>query len=658
MSVNLYNRSGSLVGQSTPIDATPVSGSDNAVKSGGVYDSIENAPDKSIVFEPKNLIDKNKCVDGTFNNSTGEITTSDTYAVSDFIEVDTDNVYISADCDKFAAYKSDKTFISIVSINETIYGDQSLAFPANTKYIRLRFAQSDEDTAVCADVRYYTNGTVSGVEYTGIENNVMQAVKNGLSQYAIANPDMMVESGNLFDYRKDFVQIASNYGLIVADGSFDYKSDTIAKDADFVSTTRISLDKYYPIEYGEMVVCNYFSLAICFYNSSKTFISTVQNKYGYQATEAPSNSAYFRIMLKGSSSSSDADIITSLSQLKNIILFKVAKVGENDLIPKHNYLGEKYKIEGGMISPNYLDKVHPSMQDSDFLSAMKCMAIREVNARDHAYRFGTFNMWIMENTKGWNNVQRMLMDCGIDFCGFQECVINESTTNYKGIAEFLHSWQFPYGFYTNWTDGEDTIDKSFVSRFEILSSTKHTFASASSNATYLNCKVQMPRYLDVYDPKKVLSVYIVHFAITLPENKIEIANELLGVIANDTSDFVIIMGDTNDFGLTDEAKDYWVTLESGGFTPVIPIKTKTITQDELEQESDWQRYCIDQFLISSNIRAVGYNVINTKDKYYITDGYENSSTDNEHALSDHDFVYCDLQFDYDTPRTIIPVDNE
>ena len=663
MATNIYNRSGNLVGQMAFIDSSPNKGSENVVESGGVYDSVENAPDKTITTANKNLIDKQKAVKGTINTTTGEITDSDSYYVTDYIEVDTDRKYITAECDKFGAYNESKGFISVVSIQTSQYGDQSLVFPNNTKYIRLRIGVSGIDDAICADVMYYTKGETSGIEYTGFSDDTLQSAKKGIGEFAYNHPDCFSRTENQFDYEHDFIQVAtraSGGGLLSNNGEFWYTNNTVAKDSDMLTNTGFAIDKYFPIEYGQMIVSNFRIEHAVFYDSQKAFLSASQDKEPYHGMYAPSSAKYVRVQLWGTNDSTrDDGYIKSLSQIKDIMIFIVDTGGQNDYYPKPWHFIPYHQIDGKEVSPNYLDIVKPNMIDSEWLSAVKCTAIRAVNERDDIFRFGNFNMWIMENIKGWNNVRRMLMDCGIDFCGFEECVVNEGISRHKGIAEFLKSWQFPYGFYSNWTDNEDPIDKSFVSRYPLASATKMTFQSASSNASYLNCKVNLPRYKDHYNPYRVLSLYIVHFPITDATTKIAVATELLGVIASDTSDFVIVFGDTNDFA----TKNYWQTLESGGFTPVIPTTTKTITQDTNFEEEDpdpdiWAKYCLDQFLVSSNITAKAYGVINTKDKYYIEDGYESSATDNEPALSDHDFVWVDLKFDYDTPRSNYPSSGE
>lgn len=669
MAMNIYNRSGQLVSQSAIIDATPTAESENVVESGGIYSAIEKSPDKSIKTAITNLIDKTKVISGDINTTTGDIDSSTTYHVTDFIEVNTSDVYLSPYCDRMGAYNENKQFIEVVAIvPDTTFNSGSVSFPSGTKYVRLRIIANSVDNAIFIQAKYYNKNAVPQTVYTGFGEKFAKAFPAGFNQYS-AEDDMLFSHGkNMFDYDNDFYQVALGIdnGLNRDNGTFVYLYNIITNDEEITGNFCVSMDKYYPVSYGQMIVSNKSFRSIAFYNANKTFIigKVVDSLRPYQGIVVPENSAYVRISFSGTLDG--AGSLHSLADIRDIVVWTVPVVGSNDLVPNVQSPQPRRLIDGQAISPNYLDKVVPSMNESQFLSAMRCMAIREVNKRDHAWRFANFNMWIMANTKGWNMTKKMLMDYGVDFCGFEECVINESINRYKGIAEFLRGWQFPSGYYENWTDGEEQqIDKSFVSRFNVTESQKLWFESPSSNKSYLNCKVQLPRYMDVYKPFRILSVYIVHFAIAQAPTKIAIAKELLQQIATDDSDFVVILGDTNDFGTTSETKDYWVTLEAGGFRPALPITSKTITEDEIGDEATdpddpgmpWRKTAIDQFLISDNIDMVSYGVVNTKEEYAV-EGITGSGTDNEPALSDHDFVYCDLKFNYDRPRTIIPVDNE
>lgn len=655
--MNIYTRNGNIIGNVTPIDATPTENSTNTVQSGGVYTAIDGASggDSVITKAPKNLFDKTKAVLGNTDTS-GNVIASESYYVSDFAEVEYGQKYICNNVYYATYYTSAKAYIS----KARAYNNQLLTIPETAVYVRLTVETANIDTAICADIRYYTDGVTSGEEIAGVTDDLLTASHKSLSAYAEQYPEQFAVGRNMFDYEHDFVQVTSTSvggGVLQTNGDFKYRTDTIVTDGDITGVFIVGLDKYFPVTEGQMIVTNKYVRLAVFYNSNKEFISIAQNRYAYQGIKAPANTAFVRINLQGNTT--DPSQIHSLSEIKDIIIWTVPVIGSNDLIPQFQYPQFPYQIDGNVISPNYLDKVIPNMAESQFLSAMRCMAIREANAREHAWRFGNFNMWIMESTKGWNMTKKMLMDYGVDFCGFEECVINQSTAYYKGIAEFLHGWQFPSGFYTNWTDGAETqIDKSFVSRFNVTESTKLSFPSASSNASYLNCKVALPRYMDVKDPFRILSCYIVHFPITTETEKVAVAKDLLNQIATDDSDFIVIMGDTNDFGTTEETKSYWRTIEAGGFAPVLPYDIKTVTQDQSSSETWHESRSLDQFFVSDNIKALGYGIKNTKEDYALEDGYTSANTDGEQALSDHDFVWCDLQFDYSKPRTIVPVPTE
>ena len=291
-----------------------------------------------------------------------------------------------------------------------------------------------------------------------------------------------------------------------------------------------------------------------------------------------------------------------------------------------------------MISNDYLDKVVPTMNESQLLSAMKCLAIREANSRDHAVRIGNFNMYVGNYDKGWDLTKKMLMDFGVDICGFEEV----HTIN-ADLAAFLQSWQFPDGFYTNKTDGNPVIDKSLVSRYTVESSSKLYYVYGNNNIYYLNCKIKLPRLMDVLNPFRTLSAYVVHLSITTTSDKEQIANQILATIAQDMSDYIIIFGDMNDMGTTEETKTYWRVFESAGFRPILPIESKTITDDmpNEQTESDYKKMALDQFCVSSNIDVVRYGILNTKDGY----GDANVQIiNNDPCLSDHDFVWIDAVF--------------
>lgn len=612
------------------------------------YVSADANLDDLVKTVPTNFIVLAKCVgNSAVNTNTGEVVAGSNY-VTNLIFIPNElreRVFSFVNCVRYYRYDDEMTYLGMDS-----GAGVSKVLNSDVGYVRVEFTEANKNTASMSLAR--VSGENGEFSYNGYTDTGIKNIGAVLASIADGDPEIIVKGKNLFDYKTDeckYLQVSDQTGVVNYRNNFDANGIPVA------SNEYVGIAKYFPVSEGQTIFCNYQLWLGAYYDSNKTFIGAMSARNeAYLGWTAPAGCAYVRINIKASKTvPTPVGFLGSADDLKNVEVYVV----DNSSLyaPKHKEITKPYQIDGSMISDNYLDKVVPNMNDSEFLSAMRCMAIREVNKRDHAWRFGNFNMWIMANIGGWDMTRKMLMDYGVDFCGFEECVIARSTNYHIGIAEFLKSWQFPSGFYTNWTDGSDTqIDKSFVSRYQVTSSEKLSFASAPSNASYLNCKVSLPRYMDVYNPYRTLSVYIVHFAITTPETKIAIAKELLTKIATDTSDFVVILGDTNDFGTTDETKDYWVTLEAGGFRPVIPITTKTVTEDGLEQVSSWAGHCIDQFLISDNIDIVSYGVVNTKDEYAVST-ITGSGTDNEPALSDHDFVYCDLKFNYDRARSAVVI---
>lgn len=646
--MNIYTRTGTLIGEVTPIDATPTQSSTNAVQSGGVYTAIDGASggDSVVIKAKTNLFDKNSAVLGDVDSS-GVVVESSAYYVSDFTEVEYGQKYIGYNCYRVAYYTGAKAFIS----RARVYVNQLLTIPETAVFMRIVAEVANVDTAICADVRYF-DPNYNGEVITGIASPVVSATRKGLGQYAEDNIDQFSVSENMFDYEHDYYQISNNqYGVNTATGEFKYTSDHIVtRDEDFYNNTYIGIEKFFPISEGEVITCNY-AFNCAFYDESKTYLSNATRETPYEGATAPEDVAFVRLNVYGSSDGTLTGRIHSIAEIADIIIFKKVYKDVNILSPKWHYNLPHYQLDGTGMSANYLDKVRPNMIDSEFLSAMKCMAIREINAREHAWRFGNFNIWVGQDTKGYNMIKKMLMDCGIDFCGFEEVMRAHSNRPFD-LAEFLRSWQFADGFIADRTASIMT-NQSFVSRFPITSMSEAMFESGpdTANGKYINCKIELPRYLDIVNAKRILSVYVIHPPITT-SYLAPMAQELLGILAQDTSDFIIVMGDTNDFGGTMETKTFWQPMIQGGYKTVIPITTKTVTRDTwTNPETGYPTRSIDQFFISDNIDVIGFNVINTKDNYAIPDSSVNSETDNKPCLSDHDFVYCDLKFDYNKVRS-------
>jgi hypothetical protein len=579
---------------------------------------------------------------GTIDTSTGVFTPSTTQNnyVSDFIQVE-GKYYCNPDSTWFYTFKydSEKNYIGYKNAPQI-----SLESEPDVEFIRV----SNGNLATLKIIRaeyFYSKG-----EYT--YTNVTEQTDELLIKSVRSDNVAIFENGiNLFDYYNDYWIVGGGFdndGFISSVIPIDYE--------DVTNTSGLAIAKYFPLSEGQTLFTNYILGHIYFYDSDKELIShKTSPTFKYSGNIAPEGCAYARILvaLKPSDTQTKTDgYIYSFEEIKNLMVW-VKTCGEIKMGPPPTVYPAR-QISGENISPDFFDKAEPSMEDSYFLSAMKCMAIRECNAREHTMRFGNFNMYLMMTTGGWDLTKRMLMDYGVDFCGFEEVTTGFSIYTVD-LAKYLQSWQFPYGFYTNQTDGNASIDKSLVSRYEVLSSTKLTLSSSQSNNTLLNCKIKLPRYMDVVNPDRILSVYVGHFPIAQSATKIAFAQELLGIIAEDDSDFVVICSDSNDFGTTVETKDYWNTLANGGFRPAIPPSGKTITADNIGAEEAETKNFIDQFFISDNIEMRNFGVKNTRNDYavpgsHISDGNADGTQKYVDALSDHDFVWADLYFDYSKTR--------
>lgn len=502
--------------------------------------------------------------------------------------------------------------------------------------------------------------------YKEITESGVKSIQKITERYAEKDSVRFVKSHNLFNYIEDELFFGGTGGVIAhTDGTFSLNNTiTITKrvrdkTGAVENNGRAASLKYYPVQPGDVLVSNMYIWSSAYYDENYTYAGEIPPHDAYQGWRVPEGCAYVRLNFKTSTTPS-LDAITTIDDCKRILIYTIQS--NYEIHPQKKFAPHNV-LDGSNVSPNYLDKVVPSMNESEWLSSMKGLSVREKNAADNIYRFANFNMWVMMGITGWENTRRMLMDYGVDFCGLEE-VVTQSGSFQMSVADYMKSWQFKDGFEPDRT-AEHVCNKGLLSRFTLTSAEEIILASAPSdqynNRSCICCKVTLPRRNDIIEPVKTLSMYVLHAPITSAEVQANVGDELLGIIAEDDSDFIVIMSDTNDFGKTLEGKVFWQKLISGGFTTSIPVTTKTITQDNLTVasgstvEETWCGACIDQIFVSSNIEVKNYGVLNTKEKYYVDGGHTSSATDNEYALSDHDFVFADLKFNYDTPRSGLQV---
>lgn len=625
---------------------------DKIKKNEGDISGFEEYKGSIIEYERLNLLDTTSFSTGKLNIQNGQVQTSQTsYKTSDYIPVK-DVWYNIYNAEKyFCVYDANKQFVD--------YGNPTYPFrpkkERNDAYVRVSVLNENVDTAIVCELEHYYPDEDGVITYQPRKLNIAGNNFSSTLIDEISNNDNVrfTPGNNLFDINGGYLYAVGQAQLAINKDTGDVfyiSPGTMARDNNkrhfdgltFPANSCIGSTYYIPVQAGKYLFTNYSYWTSPLYDSDKNFIMSIPTQAdAFTGYLIPEGVSFIRINFMAGTDQQDTDgklILHSLSEASNICVWQ-----EDEAICTRFKTPLHMQIDGNFISANYLDKVVPNMVDSDFLSAMKCMTIREINRREHAWRFGNFNVYVGSRTRGYYLIRKMLMDNGVDFCGFEE--MSGRTTD---LGAYLKSWQFADGFVSpKDSNGKTTNALSIASRFEVQTWNTYTLASVTNNKDCINARIRLPRYMDVYNPFKILSMYAIHPMVGA--NQQNLANELLGIIANDDSDYIVITSDTNSFGDTEESKVFWRVLEAGGFRPTISIATKTVTQDNLSSESDaypeqrWRHHSIDQIFISSNIDCVSYNVINTKDEYV---GYvkNNTTTDGEYALSDHDFVYADLVF--------------
>ena len=125
---------------------------------------------------------------------------------------------------------------------------------------------------------------------------------------------------------------------------------------------------------------------------------------------------------------------------------------------------------------------------------------------------------------------------------------------------------------------------------------------------------------------------------------------LLAIMAQDTSDFIVVVADTNCFegGLDIQNNTHveWEMFRTAGYTPILPGIESTVTADQASThyhvDGDGTAFCdtcYDQIFVSSHITAEGYKVVDSN-------LYPVPSANNA-PVSDHCMIYADLKFDFD-----------
>lgn len=309
---------------------------------------------------------------------------------------------------------------------------------------------------------------------------------------------------------------------------------------------------------------------------------------------------------------------------------------------------------------NLYNFTYPERDNSEFMNVVKYYTERSKRKEEGVIRIGTFNKFVSRGKGNWKVIKQELADYSLDICGFQECaaIVTDGAVSDQ-IGQALQGWQFK-----SYAPQDTVVDKALVSHWEVKTTNLlNILTKDSGNSTAIHGIIELYPYKwfsNYVDNVCTLSVYVYHGCSSNQTisgtsyssqqiRMMEIAN-LLDIVANDTSDFVVIVGDTNCFesGFDAETGTHveWEAFRTAGYTPVLEGYESTVTANlearffhEATNGKIYCDACYDQLFVDSNVSVVGYNVVDSN-------MYPIESLGGV-PVSDHCMVYADLKFDFD-----------
>ena len=379
---------------------------------------------------------------------------------------------------------------------------------------------------------------------------------------------------------------------------------------------------YFPVTPGKYLVCNCEKAQYKFYDGTKTQLQTGgtgSSSTIYRPVLVPTGAVYAKVSLNNSEG--------YIPSNHKVVIYHSDIATDDDQRP---YVPHKI-LRGDRGNGEFFDNVAPASLDCEILKMAQYRATRLTRHSDNVVRIASCNLYNPQQPYNFNQVKNALSDYAIDVCGFQE----SAGGTYHRIVNFLKGWQFPYTS-TPETAGESQNPVAMVSQFNIVSSTIYS-DSYDPNRKYLKCVIQMPKYGGKVNP----TIAIMDYHGTLYQQQgqpasselrpLEIA-EMLDILDADTSDFKLVLGDTNAYDYTDGYPNNWKQWDDAGFTPVLEPNVITSLEDDKP---------LDNIFIGAGITCKSAHVIPSED-YQITIGNQTV------PMSDHNMVFADLQFDFDS----------
>ena len=381
---------------------------------------------------------------------------------------------------------------------------------------------------------------------------------------------------------------------------------------------------YMPVSEGDVVETNIESGAYEFYDSSYALIS---GSYGfanvYVPITVPENAIWMRVHYQNG----------FISEGDPAMIWKARS--ETSAPYERPIYRPNLKYNAKYADSDIFDYAVPSSLTQGIMRMARFAALRVTNERQSAFRFATFNTYVSRSDSGFSQIREMALDYALDFIGCQECY-------YPGtkLQSAMYQFQFPYGSQAVLDQSNNNIPVPVVSRFEITA-VEDIALQESRHCLKVTMNIPQNKH---YPRVPTLSVYNYHGSLSRANRLIEIQT-MLDEIAEDTSDFIIIMGDTNSEVDQQGHRQSWDMWENAGFTAVHHGESPTFPNPDSSTRSS-----MDNIFVSSHINVLGYDIIRST----------NYPVGNNLPLSDHDLVFADLQFDFDAvlkdtweePRTV------
>ena len=331
------------------------------------------------------------------------------------------------------------------------------------------------------------------------------------------------------------------------------------------------------------------------------------------------------------------------------------------------YVQRYMQIYGTAVSNTMYKRYYPDEDKTLAVNAFRYWHDRAERENRGVIRVANFNKFVSRQAMNWSVIKQELADYSVDICGFQEAT--NILSNGKRIEEFMLGYQFTDGsdfsFETyNFNNGAGP-GKAIVSHWEVTDTDVFTLVTTDSAVVQsaVRCIMTIPSgkwFGNYVSSDCTLSVYSWHgiayngtiegvTKTSLEIRQMEIT-ALLAIMAQDTSDFIVVVADTNCFeaGLDIQNNTHveWEMFRTAGYTPILPGIESTVTADNASTHyhvdgngTAFCDACFDQIFVSSHITAEGYKVVDSN--LYPVPAANNA------PVSDHCMIYADLKFDFD-----------